>query len=383
VLAINLASRAIGQVKRPSSGTSRLRSPWLWLGIVLAYVAVGFFPWTAVEGDDIAIAAGALQLSLHGNLDHGFDYRYDFQAGTYLAAAALDRLLGMPPLAGLGLLTLIGFAAFFTFATAFVARETKLPFPLAGLVLLLFQETYVSAYYANSSMIAAGLLLAAVFLGLRRSVGCLLVAAVLFSLAILARFDAAVMAPVFLVVFFGRDRASLARVLLFFVASAAAFFVLSLLFGVSIPRIWQEGSGHLREFVSLRRTAMNYLTLVSGVGCLLWLIGLRAALAERNGRVILMSFAGWLPLVAVYGVTVTTPKYLLYAVPFFTLLVAYGLKRVLAGASRSASWLRWACLGLFALQYVLGPLTLGSWLLRGKDLVVGTHDGLRRLDAVG
>jgi len=38
---------------------------------------------------------------------------------------------------------------------------------------------------------------------------------------------------------------------------------------------------------------------------------------------------------------------------------------------------------LLVVQYILGPLTVTSWALGKNVVVVGTHDGLRRLDAVG
>ncbi|MFH1921856.1 MAG: hypothetical protein ABIP48_18475 [Planctomycetota bacterium] len=353
------------------------------LGAILCYVAVGFAPSTPVEGDDIAIAAGALHLSRYGDLDHGFDYRYDTQAATYVLVAALDRALGVPPMTGFALWTLAGFAAFFGFGTWLVARETQVPAPLAALVLLLFQESYVSAYYANSSMIAAGFLFAAVFLASKESVRSVLAAGGLFALAVLARFDAILMAPVLLIVLCDGERESWKRMILFTIVSAGVFLLLACAGGVSIARIWEESAGHAERFVSLKRTLMNYLTLVSGVGFLLWFVGLRAVVNERRWRLLLMSFAGWVPLVVIYGLTVTTPKYLLYGLPFFTLLVACGLKTVLEGTSRPAYRLRWICVILFTVQYVLGPLTVTSWALGQNVVVVGTHDGLRRLDAVG
>ena len=350
---------------------------------MLAYVGLGWFPWTPVEGDDIAIAAGALHLSLDGNLDHGFGYRYDTQPATYLLVAGLHKALDVPPVTGFALGTLAGFAAFFGFGTWLVARQTQVPAPLSALALLLFQESYVSAYYANSSMMAAGFLFAAVFLAFGKSTRSVLAAGGLFATAVLARFDAILMAPVFVIVLFDRERDCWRRMALFALASACVFLLLAYAGGVSIARIWEESAGHARRFVSLERTLMNYLTLVSGVGCLLWVVGLRAVVNGRSWRLLLMSFAGWVPLVAAYGLTVTTPKYLLYGIPFFTLLVACGLKEVLAGTSRSAHRLRWLCVGLFAVQYILGPFSVASWALGRNVVVVGTHDGLRRLDAVG
>jgi hypothetical protein len=400
---------------------NRSRWQWLLLVVVLSYVGVGFFPWTAVEGDDIAIAAGATQLSLHGDLAHGFDYRYDPQAATYWLVAGLNRLLGIPALTGFGLVTLAGFAAFFGFSTWLVASQTKVPFPLAGLALLLFQEIYVSAYYANSSMVAAGFLMASVFLASRRpaarsgrdlgisgsrdfagrladprsrtrksrnpqipkSLPRIAAAGVLFALAGAARFDAVLMAPALLVLLWGRKRASRVRLVRLGIVAVAAFCLLALLGSVSLRRIWQEGSGHVERFTSFKNTLVNYATLTSGAGCLLALLGLRAALEERKWQLIGTSLAGCIPLIAVYGTAVTTPRYLLYALPFFTLLVAYGLKWVLTTPSRPAGWLRWTCLSLVALQYVVGPLTLAGWVYGRNLTVVGTHDGLRRLDAIG
>jgi hypothetical protein len=136
---------------------ARIRALGWWPAFVLAmaWVAVGIFPCAPVEGDDMAISVGAHEMAEHGSTE--LAYRYDAQPGIY-ALTALGRLLGLPTHGAFCLLTAASFVAFVLLSALFVARVTGLAVPLCGVLLLLFQETWTSAYFANSNMPSAALI---------------------------------------------------------------------------------------------------------------------------------------------------------------------------------------------------------------------------------
>lgn len=359
----HLHERAVPQTGASAPPRMPVTTLVLWglLGLALLYVSLGLWPILPLEGDETAIANGAAQLAQTPTLDRNELYRYHFQPLPYTVLASGARWLGIEPLTTLGVLTWLGFFSFFGFSIRFCSRLVGISFAAAGLVLLLFQETYTAAYYANTSMIAAGLLAPAALLRTRGTWRASLGAGLLAALAIMCRFDALLMLPVLAVIGLERNRAWLVRSALFAGSAVLALLVLMGLLGVSLASIRGEVTAHTTLCTMVGFALMNYLTLFNFFVGALAVVGLGVCLVRRDWTILTVSLLGLVPLVAAYGRSVTTPKYMLFAIPFVALAVAVALRWV--AQLRNLRW-RAVALLLVAVFY----LQQYAWHLTGPSI---------------
>ncbi len=377
----------------------------MWLSafalLLLAWVAVGMWPIVPAEGDDAALAAGAAYIREGGNPHHPLLYRYDPQAATYWAAALISRWFTLPASQALGLLA--GFCAFsFILLTAYWSTlATSTPFSLSLLITLLCQEAWVVAYFGNSTSPAVAVALLGLVLlqlpakgrqqievtrsqnrTLLRKIGIFVLAGGFLGLATLFRWDALLLAPAALWLIWMRSRPSPISALVF-----SACWLVVLLVGVcsldiSVAGGLGEAKGHLEHFAQWRQSLISWATWGSLPLIALTISGLRQ-LARKNQKDELLLFAfGVLPSVALYGWNLTTPKYLLYTLPFVVRVACHGTGEFFERKcpKRTHCWL--LGLGLVCVQYPIGPLTLATWLSGKNFTVAGTHDGPRRLDGL-
>ncbi|GEM_PF-4530423 len=135
---------------------------------MLCYVCAPSLIFVPVEGDDIALVAGGAYLRQAGKLEHGFGYRYDSQPAVYWLGAGLSRVLNLPVLTVLSASTVVAFSIYLIAGGIWIQKLAGVSFPVATLLLLAFQEVWVSAYYVNSSILAGAFLAAALAFGCER-----------------------------------------------------------------------------------------------------------------------------------------------------------------------------------------------------------------------
>ncbi len=365
-----------------------LKHTMLALVLLLVYAAAPLSIGGQIESDAVAMSAAVRQRAMGGEFATALDYRYSSQPGTYMCVGLIHGLLQVEPLTAFRIATILAGVSFVGFSIAFVASVAAVPAAAAGLVLLLFQESYIATYFENSTIIAAGFLMPALVLASRRTLGSAAAAGGLFALAALARLDAALMGPALLVVLLARGgRRSLVRGGLGVAAGLVVLVVLIVVLGVSVSAALRNYSSHGRQIATepapaMRRLAiLSYLSVFTGVVCLLAAVGLWRLAAGRNWRTAMLCALGIVPMIAAYRMAVTTPKYMLYAVPFLAMLCAHGVSLLRASSGRAARWVSWAAAGLFALQYVASPLTAAG-PVAGLPSAVVTHDGIRRIDGI-
>jgi hypothetical protein len=356
----------------PRSPGARIRALGWWPAFVLAiaWFAVGIFPCAPVEGDDLAISVGA-----HGLVEYGtteLAYRYDAQPGTYVLIAA-GRLVGLQTHRAFCLLTAVSFAAFVCLSAVFISHTTRLAVPLCGLVLLLFQEVWTTAYFANSNMPSAALIAASLVVA-SRGTGrkALTAAAALLAAAAWLRLDAVLIGPAFALLIL-RDRER--RLERLAVAGAVFAITLSLLLvasGASVFAMFFEYGGHLRNYVDVGRTIASYSTVLTAFTLVLMVLGSWRLVANRDYWTLAMVAAGVTPAILMYGLSLTTPKYLLTSLIYIAIPTAVGIEAV--RWSRKRLLLVPLLATLFALQYLIDPSPVF-----GRSCRVETHDGVRYL----
>ncbi len=345
-------------------------------GLLVLYLGLPLLPIVYVDGDDAATAAGALQLSLYGQEEHDLVYVYVFQPGTYVILVALHKLLGVHPQFGLWLLTVGGVGIFLVAGATFVGKIAAIHPALAVLVLLLFQETWSSAYFSNTSMFGAGLLCVALLSCLHRSLPAAIASGLVFAIAIWTRIDVMLVALAFPALMLHRDRSSVIRLAAFSGTLLLALVSLFLLAGVPLdPEELRYLYGyHAEHEYHPWLTLVAYLTVFTGVVCLLGTLGLASLVRSRRVRVLLACAAGTLPLFLAYGTAVTTPRYFLCSLPFVAIPASVGLRYLLAEPKKI---LRVGAVALFLAQYVLN-----FWALLPVNAFQWTYEGPRFLGSI-
>ena len=377
----------------------------IWLSVCaflwLAWVALGVWPIVPVEGDDAALAAGAAYIREGGPPRHPLLYRYDPQAATYWATALISRWFTLPTSRALGLLASFSAFSFILLTAYWSTLATRIPFPLSLLITLLCQEAWVVGYFGNSTSPAAAVALLGLVLlqlafkaceqpedtrpqncTLLRKIGILVVAGGSFALATLFRWDALLFAPAALWLIWMRSRPSPISPLVFLGCWLVVLLVGVHFLDISVAEGLGEAKGHLEHFAQWGQSLISWATWGSLPLIALTILGLRQ-LAQQNQRDELLLFAfGIFPSVALYGWNLTTPKYLLYTLPFIVRVACHGTGKFFERNRPKRTRFLLLGLALLCVQYPFGPLTLATWSSGKNFTVAGTHDGPRRLDGL-
>lgn len=264
------------------------------------------------------------------------------------------------------LLSALSGVVFLLSAAFSLARLTGEDLPSLGLMLLAFQEVWTSAFYANSNILAAAFLFSGFLVAVHgKTVRSLLLAGVLLGLSVWMRFDAVLMFPVLPLLICGKSwrEIGLKTVL---IGSLAAVIVLITLYlsNVSLSDILISSQRHFQ----LRAAATpglgipwlgdsnvkSHLAYFSLFILALLGLGLVHTLASKNWKALAVFSLGTLPLYLTYLGDLTTPKYLLYATPFFAFLAMRGWRYILECSNKGhLAWMALLIL-LFIGQYGLG-----------------------------
>lgn len=376
-----LESERSGRIVRRSLGetwhliaSSRV-TQWLFFLVIFGYLAWGVFPIVPIENDGMRTALGIQYEDLYGSNEYA--YRYTSSAGTHYLGLALHRLGGIDPFTGLSILAVVSSTIFVICSSGFLARVTGASLSLAIVLLLLFQEVFVSAYYPNSSIIAAAFLAAALLLSTywQNPINVLL-AGVLFAFAVWSRFDVILVGLGFLSLLTERNSRTTRNIALFGISSVLAGLLLFGMSGISLQMLLDEAGSNLGRF-GVRSTLNVYSTIFTLAIVYFIGIGLYQLLTSKKYRLLLLFFVP-LPLVFVYGFNTYSPKYLLYCVVFFAVPLVYGIKELIEKRNRIATALLVIGVVLFAGQYVFTP----AYNLIGRSMVVPTADHLRLRGAI-
>lgn len=303
------------------------RSPAIKVAVasLILYHAIGFFPFAAVEGDDITIAAGAHRLG--EDLRH--TYTYPFQPGIHELTHLVARMAQIDELAALCLLSAVSSIACVLLAPAVFARFVPVEAAVMALIMTLLPETMSSGSFGNGTVVSAAIWMASLLVMRRVGVIPGILAGAVFGIALWTRFDAIGMAPSAALLFLDTDFRTGARRAMGWALGVAVTYVG--LMGWS-----RANMGFLLGFysasTSARSAAGDHLALVSLVAFLpvvslyLTCIGLARFVWRRDRTALLVGLGVPLPFIVVGIKAAASPKHLYWLLPFVAMLVASGIE---------------------------------------------------------
>ena len=372
-------------LKRIGEYVTRHRSAVLWIcfGFMAVYYATGVYPMTGAEGDDYAIAVGAMRIAQTGEIDTGFTYRYDVQAGTYRLLALLYQLTGFETLPLFCALSAVAGMCFIALSMVFISRLTGVALPLAGIILLIFPETVIEAYYGNSTMVAAPCLMAGLCVLIQRD-GLMnrIAGGLLLGTAVWMRFDTILVTPAVLILLHEgrwRDvaswRSALLKTTLVGAVTAASAFALLYVSDADFLRIFGSTEAHRIRSYPLYDQFINVISFFNIPMTALIVAGLVRCIRRREWRLPAIAVAGGALIVVSFADMISTPKYFYYLLPFLALFAARALNPLPQLHTRAARAGAAALLLLALFQYLV-PLDLSSfdrvWMWEWKGPVRGS-----------
>jgi hypothetical protein len=328
------------------------------LALAVLYLATGAWPLVPVFGDGMAIANGAEEIKRSGLGPNPLTYLYSQHPGAHALPAAVSAATGLDTMRSLLLLVFLASVVSAVCVSALTARLLSISWPVALVAVLLFQETWVSGYYGNSTVLASAFAFAALLLlAGNRGPGTDVAAGLAFAAAGVMRLDAVLTVPaaIGMILIAGRSEA-LRRIAIVGAVAGSALALSLYLLGfdpdeVSASLAFKEAlfdaGGDLENTVRSLAAFFSVLCLLlMASGCLaLW----------RDGRkdLLWLVLLGMLPTAFLYASGLDTPRYLFYTLPFATLLVARGLSAAWpAGGLKGYVWLA-VLLAAFAGQYLI------------------------------
>lgn len=357
---------------RLSRGSSWYK--WIWWGLFIGlviYQLSGIFPITTFEGDGVAIAVGANSFDTFGFGDTPLTYRYSFQSFTYVFIYILSKLLHLPTFPVFSILGALSAIGYVLLSAALVKQFSGLSYPLSGLIILSFQEAMAAAYYPNTNVIAAFLVTGGL-MALKSATGYTpslpgmaqrsvvyskafwsILSVILIALGVLARIDSIIIIAPFLVIFLYHRKPGRYDWL-----AVPGFFIVVAIWIYSFnldPSFALKVAGrHLGTHYYLGLISKSYLSFFSLAGIWLICLGCIYLIAHRRFFVLILALAGILPSVVMYSQTMTTPKYLLYTLPYWGLLAAFSALSLQSIRPSISRVLKVITAGLFVAQYIFG-----------------------------
>jgi hypothetical protein len=338
---------------------SRRWIPYLVAAALLLHFFSAVFPTTPVEGDEVGVVNGVEALARGSGDFAAAGYLYAVQPGSYVLLRALGRVTHRPYLELFGVVTAVGSLLFVLAAARLLADLLGVPAVWIVVVLLTAQECVASAYYANTSALADGLVLSGICIAARsRRPGGLGLAAACLAVGGWLRTDALLITPVVLPLRFvltprpraWRDTAGVAA------AAAILWIILLRWTGVGLSSLWSDFAGRDAAGNPTQILAVGWLVL-GHVATVCGGLGVIGLIGRRRWKLLAVAAAGALLPVLVYAGNFTSPKYFHSAVPFL-LLPAVWLYLELRNHGRSGS--RWAAVAAVALVLLhLGEGAIG------------------------
>lgn len=334
----------------------------LFIGLFL-YSLMGCFPVSMIEADGVGIANGIQVMQRNGLGENPFTYFVASQPGSYLLVYFCSSLVHAQPYLVFSVLSGIALVIFICACSLFLARITKLPFALAGIVLLLIQETTASGYYANSTIIACTLTLIGIqLLYFRQSIASAVFSGLLIGFGVSCRLEVGLLIIPFVIAMLYKEKKISMRL---FISGMVALLMLVLVFislhltTDSILRVYHIhkslkysndviqglpllGYKDMRSFISFMSVGF-YILVFTGVAHLIHV---------KNYKMLLFSLLGIVPFMTIFWGQITTPKYLYTILPFVAILLLYGIQVLIL--SKKAKLFSGMVLLLFLGQYIFG-----------------------------
>ncbi|MFO7524947.1 MAG: hypothetical protein R6W68_05800 [Ignavibacteriaceae bacterium] len=167
------------------------------LVIIFCYHLIGIFPITRFETDSIAIANACEEMIQSGKFEENvLGHSYHMQSGTYFLIVTVAKTSGLSAFSSYSILTIIFAFIYWIFLFLLLRKITNAKPVLIIIILFLFQEIFILSYYANSAVIASAFWIAAFYiLWTKNDNFSLIISALLLSLAMWFRVDAAFTFP--------------------------------------------------------------------------------------------------------------------------------------------------------------------------------------------
>lgn len=334
--------------------------------LATVYLAIGMYPISPIEGDGTAIANGATHLAADGLDAISSVYRYPAQPGTYIVVASLHRLLGVSSLVVFSVLSAVCSICFVFLSAAILLKLFDHPFYSCGMIVLLFQESFSGGYYANSTVIAAAVFMFGTYiLTFSATPFRLLIGAIFLAIGVWIRLDVVLIFPAILLILY---RIAWGRSLfpLLIVVGVVCFFCTVAIYAsrVSINDIFLAGRSHLAER-SARTQGLgipligtpdvkSYLSFFSLLILFLQALGIAIILKQQRWYILGLFLAGVVPFYLIFSGVVSSPKYLYYLIPFFSIPLVSLAMSVTNRPRRTRVVILASGISLFILQYVIG-----------------------------
>ncbi|MGI9264224.1 MAG: hypothetical protein ACR2QU_04810, partial [Gammaproteobacteria bacterium] len=310
-------------------------------------------------------------------IDNPLGYRFSQHPGTHVLLAVLHKLTGIDAHT-LFLLMSALFASIFVVMSALLLRAlTGCPFGLGGLIMLLFQESYSAAYYANSTVIAGAFCISGFYLlAARDSWRHHTIGALLFGLAVFMRLDVILLALVVAPLLY-RGSTHQAAIKTIVVGSIAGSVWAATYFGsgASIGDVMAAMGDKEQLFTyaqETHNTVISHVAYFSVLTVFLTVMGVASMVTQHKWHILAIIGFAIIPFYVLFPHGLGTSRYLFYFTPFFALPVAQALWNV---RPRPAStWFVYASLiaVLFVGQYALGT----RWATTTEgDIKVRLHAG--------
>jgi hypothetical protein len=372
---------------------------WRWLPRVLLIIvglhwAIGVWPFTPVEGDDQGVVNTLEAWSSTPRLLPRVAYPYAIQPGTYLVLRGLNGLSSLGWLQLYAAMSAAGAVWFVVASTFILVPLTRLRPTWVALSLLTAQELGAAAYYANTSAIAGAVVLSGLLIGMRRpSPAGGVIAGAVIAFGAWLRLDALLPTLAFLPLLVASHVLWRRAFVCTAFAAVVALLLLVALLAVSglTPcdswMVYQTRTAGTDWSPLLTRgwlALSSTMGLGSAAGLILWLV-------RRQWALLVVTILGSLPSIAVYGRSLTTPKYLYYAIPFLALPALWTIAAIASARHGVIRCVKFAWLAVLALEVFTGLRTSNErfrrfdpgefWLQvvsrpwRGKTLQWGLGDG--------
>ncbi|MFZ5819986.1 MAG: hypothetical protein ACOYYJ_08790 [Chloroflexota bacterium] len=334
--------------------------------IFVAYLSIGFFPSAPIEGDGNGIANGAALMAVDGFGANDLSYRYEVQTGSYVLIVWLHNLTGLNTLSAFSLLSAISALVFIFFSSALVSRLTNVSFFTTGILLLLFQEAVTGGYYSNTTVIAAAFLMMALnCAAITKRTYTTIISGILLGISAWIRFDTILVVPVLALLLHRSSwtdtlrRFALILVIAVIVSTSAIYSSDS-----SYTAIIESFRGHIEEQYSGTQDLgvpflgiadfKSHLSIFSMFSLSMFIVGLVQLILARKWYVLSIVLLGVIPFYTVYLGKITTPKYLYYFLPFFSIVMVSTIASIQRASRLKQQFYVVFFSLLFLVQYVLG-----------------------------
>jgi hypothetical protein len=380
------------------------------VAFLIGYVAYGIFPLEPIEYDSPDVARGIHRVSQDWD-SLSKTYRPYSKIGIYALVSKLQNITGLSAYHTYGYFNIFACIVFIASTVFFVFEYVNLgAFKILSLLLISFPEIWILMYVPNASVSAAALAFLSILalLHLNGHVSNIL-AGFVFGLSGLFRADVALISLAFPIILWVEERNVVKETCIFAVAAVSSFLLAfaALTDIANISQIFSSTSGHFGDVSVLKRIEVslrNFLLVLNPVFVLSFWLGFSEVINNRK-YVLALSILPTLLVVVFYSRYLTTPKYFLYAYPFWAIISARGFYSLYKGDLRER-----AAAKIFMATAIVFYLTIGlqiklpnkpwiksdsgiqitEWKWGGKNIrlsigpstAIPTGDGLRLVSGV-